>query len=412
MLQEGYDKYKGGMFKIPLPDRWIVVVTGSRLVDDLQKFPDDHVSFLEAAADLTHINHIFGDEAHHNPLHLTVIRQQLTRQLVTLFPDVRDEISTAFQELIPAKENEWTPINATSVIRQIVARASNRVFVGVPLCRDPGYLDLTVNFAVDSGVKYLGKMIAERTQNMEEYGADWSERPNDLLQWLIETASKSGKLRASFIVRLMMIVNFAAIHTSSNSFLHALYHLAADPELMQPLREEIDAVIKEDGWTKAAMGKMRKLDSFMRESQRVNGINGVSVMRKALKDLHFSDGTRIPAGTVLVTAANATHLDEENFHNPDIFDPFRFSDMRDEDGESTKHQFVSTSVDYVAFGHGKHACPGRFFAANELKAMMAHVIVTYDVKFSNEGVRPANKWIATTIAPDPTATVLFRKRRA
>ncbi|PSR72585.1 hypothetical protein PHLCEN_2v11578 [Hermanssonia centrifuga] len=151
MLQEGYDKYKGGMFKIPLPDRWIVVVTGSRLVDDLQKFPDDHVSFLEAAADLTHINHIFGDEAHHNPLHLTVIRQQLTRQLVTLFPDVRDEISTAFQELIPAKENEWTPINATSVIRQIVARASNRVFVGVPLCRDPGYLDLTVNFAVDVG---------------------------------------------------------------------------------------------------------------------------------------------------------------------------------------------------------------------------------------------------------------------
>ncbi len=155
-------------------------------------------------------------------------------------------------------------------------------------------------------------------------------------------------------------------------------------------------------------------------------------MRKALKDLHFSDGTRIPAGTVLVTAANATHLDEENFHNPDIFDPFRFSDMRDEDGESTKHQFVSTSVDYVAFGHGKHAwlvdssfpspflalifmfnfSPGRFFAANELKAMMAHVIVTYDVKFSNEGVRPANKWIATTIAPDPTATVLFRKRRA
>ncbi len=40
------------MFKIPLPDRWIVVVTGSRLVDDLQKFPDDHVSFLEAAADV------------------------------------------------------------------------------------------------------------------------------------------------------------------------------------------------------------------------------------------------------------------------------------------------------------------------------------------------------------------------
>ena len=58
------------------------------------------------------------------------------------------------------------------------------------------------------------------------------------------------------------------------SFTHALYHLAASPELLQPLREEVEAVIANDGWTKAAMGKMRKLDSFMRESQRINGING------------------------------------------------------------------------------------------------------------------------------------------
>lgn len=32
-------------------------------------------------------------------------------------------------------------------------------------------------------------------------------------------------------------------------------------------------VIKRDGWTKSAMQKLKKVDSFMRESQRVNGIN-------------------------------------------------------------------------------------------------------------------------------------------
>lgn len=58
------------------------------------------------------------------------------------------------------------------------------------------------------------------------------------------------------------------------SFTHALYHLAANPEFIGPLRKEVEAVLQEDGWTKAAMGKMRKLDSFMRESQRMNGING------------------------------------------------------------------------------------------------------------------------------------------
>ena len=78
-------------------------------------------------------------------------------------------------------------------------------------------------------------------------------------------------------------------------------------------------------------------------------------MRKALTDLKFTDGTVIPAGTTIVAAAASTHMDEEFYEDPEIFNPWRFSDMRQEDGEGTKHQFVSTSVDYVSFGHGKHA---------------------------------------------------------
>ena len=54
--------------------------------------------------------------------------------------------------------------------------------------------------------------------------------------------------------------------------------------------------------------------------------------------------------------------------------------------------------------------PGRFFAANELKAMMAHIVMNYDVKFEHEGVRPPNKWYGLSLGPDPTAKVLFRKR--
>ena len=40
---------------------------------------------------------------------------------------------------------------------------------------------------------------------------------------------------------------------------------------MEPLREEVDAVIKEEGWTKAGIDKMHKIDSFLRETQRVDG---------------------------------------------------------------------------------------------------------------------------------------------
>ena len=55
--------------------------------------------------------------------------------------------------------------------------------------------------------------------------------------------------------------------------------------------------------------------------------------------------------------------------------------------------------------------PGRFFAANELKAMMAHIVMNYDVKFEDEGVRPPNMWFGINVVPDPTAKVMFRKRQ-
>ena len=41
------------MFKIALMDRWLVVVNGTRLVDELQKFPDEYVSASEAIGEVS-----------------------------------------------------------------------------------------------------------------------------------------------------------------------------------------------------------------------------------------------------------------------------------------------------------------------------------------------------------------------
>ena len=54
--------------------------------------------------------------------------------------------------------------------------------------------------------------------------------------------------------------------------MQVLFHLLAHPNHLEPLREEVDAVIKEEGWTKAGVDKMHKIDSFLRETQRFDGI--------------------------------------------------------------------------------------------------------------------------------------------
>ena len=52
----------------------------------------------------------------------------------------------------------------------------------------------------------------------------------------------------------------------------ALLDLAARPEYLQPLREEVEQVTDEFGWTKEAFNAMPKLDSFLKESSRLNGL--------------------------------------------------------------------------------------------------------------------------------------------
>jgi cytochrome P450 len=142
-----------------------------------------------------------------------------------------------------------------------------------------------------------------------------------------------------------------------------LYDLAAYPEHIAPLREEIEGVIGDGGWRKANIEKMWKLDSFIKESLRLHAIHArkhsvlilivVANRRKVVKPFTFSDGRKVTPGETLAAPANAIHLDDQIYENAESFDGFRFSKLRKQD-ESAKHLSVSISPDYLAFGYGRH----------------------------------------------------------
>ncbi|RDX42959.1 cytochrome P450 [Lentinus brumalis] len=441
IINEGYGRFYNSAYKVALPDKWLVVVSGPKMIDELRRRPDEELSFLEGIEDTIQLKYTIGPEALTDGYHIDIIKEKLTRTLPAVLPNVIDELRLAVQEYIPAKDDgKWVTITVMPVIQHIVARASNRAFVGLPLCRDEGFLDLCIRFtrvvikdryvislfprslkplvgslisetkkSIRRAVQYLKPTLDEKKTMMEQNGDDWDDKPNDMLQWIFDEAIRRENPDWGVAERVLL-VNFAAIHTSSTSFTHSIFDLAARPEYQQPLRDEIESVVADEGWTKAAMGKMWKLDSFLRESQRYNGISMTTMTRKAMVDVTLNDGTFIPKGTVLVAAQHPTHHDNSNYADPNVFDAFRFSRLREHEGEGTKHQFVNTSIDYVPFGHGKHACPGRFFAANELKAMLAWIVLNYDMKIEGDGERPANFYLGPTVLPPMEGQVMFRKR--
>ena len=80
--------------------------------------------------------------------------------------------------------------------------------------------------------------------------------------------------------------------------------------------------------------------------------------RLVLRPLKLSNGTTIPAGTLLAIPASATHRDEIYLSNPEEFDGFRFAKLRKEgDSEgpmASGYQAVSTSNEHLPFGLGRH----------------------------------------------------------
>nr|ANC28048.1 cytochrome P450 [Polyporus umbellatus] len=440
MLWQGYRKYYGSIFKVSMLDGWLVVLSGPRLIDELRRISDDQLSSVEGVAEVLQLRHTL-DPSFDDQFHVPVVRDKLARNLAAVYPDVLDEIFVAFQEYIPYRnDSEWVSVHMYPIVQKVMARASNRIFVGLPHCRDPKYLDVTVNFTNDVFISsfiinrfpdfikpLIGRMLPATTKSKkilrpillpmlkERLAAMDSkkgeDKPRDMLQWLLEEGRSKGTPLDS-IVDKVLLVNFGAIHTSTVTFTHALYNLATYTHHIEPLRDEIESIIKEEGWSTGSLKKMRKLDSFLKESMRLADGSLLNMFRKAMKDVTLSDGTRIPKGTLVAASAVVAHSDDTRYADPTVFDPFRFARMREGDiEESDKHQLVNTSVDFITFGHGKHACPGRFFAANALKTMMAYLVLNYDVRFEEEGKRPANIRIGPSNLPSESAQVLFRKRR-
>lgn len=130
-----------------------------------------------------------------------------------------------------------------------------------------------------------------------------------------------------------------------------------------------------------------------------------------MEPLNLSDGTHIPKGTFIAIAAASILMDPEIVPNPEEFDALRNYRKRLTPGQSTRHQYAMIDKDYLHFGHGKHACPGRALASNELKLILSHLILNYNIKYPAGKGRPINQTIDEMVFVDPQAAVLLKKIR-
>ncbi len=120
--------------------------------------------------------------------------------------------------------------------------------------------------------RLLLPLLQERAKAESEEGY---KKPDDFIQWMQDRSRGKPSLDYNEQALLQLQLQLAAIHTTGATTTHIVYDLTAKPEYLQPLRDEVAEVLqRHDGhFTKQALTEMKLMDSFMKESQRVNPLS-------------------------------------------------------------------------------------------------------------------------------------------
>ncbi|THW20253.1 putative P450 monooxygenase [Aureobasidium pullulans] len=464
-LAEGYAKYskKGKSYIFPdFSGKPTIIIPNDKLrwlIDN----PDDVASVAAVHYDL-----LAGDYNFTSPhilktlYHEHVVHRSLARNLDDVIPGTWDEIQHAFNDTWGTDTKEWKDICVFDNLMQTIARVSNRMFVGLPLCRNKTYLSNMGAFAQDVILcmtllnftpaftkplfgrifsipnmihykrtsKLTIPIIAQRIQDIKNK----CELPNDYLTWHIKLANAEGRPEEAtpeMIARYLMPLNFAAIHTTTFTIVNTFFDiLGSDPskEVLEGLREEAERVFAEANgvWTKASLSKLVRADSAIKESMRVSNFATQGVQRKIVAReglMNSEEGWTAPYGSIIGIDVHSVHHDPDVYPEPNTYDAFRFSRPReafeagaggDKDARGSLGMrnmgMITTGNTFVPFGHGRHACPGRFFVNHELKMLLAYVVMNYDVQYLSE--RPENQWFGVNVIPSMKTNIKVHRRTA
>lgn len=191
------------------------------------------------------------------------------------------------------------------ILAYTIARIATRVLSGEELARNDEWINMAIMTTImvmkaaeeirekyPPFLRFLAPYmlpgpkaaLANRKRAAEVLRPVWEKRygigaveskQNDGIEWLMAAGGgKKAQKTAQEIADEQLFLGVTSIHSSTAYLLSIVYDLAERPDCVEDIRNEIEAVQAECGttWTKQSLAKLEKLDSFMKESQRLHPI--------------------------------------------------------------------------------------------------------------------------------------------
>ncbi|EHY54817.1 hypothetical protein ABEF92_005245 [Exophiala dermatitidis] len=194
---------------------------------------------------------------------------------------------------------------------------------------------------------------------------------------------------------------FASVHQTVVAGFWVLIKLAEkQDEYLPAIQEQWNAVAPaNESLTVKKLNELTLLDSFIREVLRTKGDTWGPV-RQTTRPVRVGPYVLPKNAMCLVHIARA-HQHPDNYGTDgNTFDGFQW--------QKKGRPAVQGNADFLTFGLGRWACPGRQLAIHEIKILTYMFFTKFDVQVKDRSFRVRNT-INTTSVP-PEATFLLRKK--
>jgi hypothetical protein len=145
MLDEAYWKHskEDRLFAMPNFAQEPTVILPQSMIKDFLQEPEENINLYVVLQEFMAAKYTGDADISSHPVHLNIVRNQLTRKLPLLTAEVHAELVGGFADQWKVRGEEWMAIPVVETCSTIVSRAANRVFSGKTLCRTPEWLEHT-----------------------------------------------------------------------------------------------------------------------------------------------------------------------------------------------------------------------------------------------------------------------------
>lgn len=216
-------------------------------------------------------------------------------------------------------------------------------------------------------VDALSLVVRERRKESEG-----GERKNDMLGALLDEQGGGGGFSDEEIVDFLVALLVAGYETTSTIMTVAVKFLTETPLALAQLKEEQEMIKskKEDSkeLTWSDYKSMPFTQCVINETLRVANIIG-GIFRRTTSDVDIN-GYTIPKGWKIFASLRAVHMNEENFKDARIFNPWRWQ-------QNNKGSTCTSSSVFTPFGGGPRLCPGYELARVSISVFLHHLVTQY-----------------------------------